>query len=210
MQCQRHDAAAENLQSSYGRSSVPQCLWMDMLSHNPGPVWTTYRHNYNISKYSEAQRSCFTDGINHAQYHITDPTNYPWFMFEVWTASSARYPGTQNIQQYFYPCSDHLFHRYHAQYHITDSTNYPWSMFEVWTATSARYSGTQNTQLYCYSCSDRWTSVLFNITASPQCRSNIKDLNNLCCIAPIFTRKKFKIYISSAAGKYVINKLDSS
>jgi len=33
---------------------------------------------------------------------------------------------------------------------------------------------------------------------------------NLCCIAPIFTGEYFKIYISSAAGKYSINKLDSS
>ena len=41
---------------------------LDMLSYNPRPVWTTYRQNYNISKYSGAQRSCFTDGINHAQY----------------------------------------------------------------------------------------------------------------------------------------------
>ena len=40
--------------------------------------------------------------------------------------------------------------------------------------------------------------------------THLHSTRNLCCISPIFTRKYFKIYISSAAGKYLINKLDSS
>ena len=143
---------------------------LDMLSYNPRPVWTTYRQNYNISKYSGAQRSCFTDGINHAQCHITDSTNYIWFMFELHLVLDNLKHKIYNSVAIHAVIVELQYCLTSPQVHSVDQTS------KIWDA--------HHTHLH--------------------------STRNLCCISPIFTRKYFKIYISSAAGKYLINKLDSS